>query len=162
VLTSKGRAVVGYFEAVAQACGDAKAACNWVANKLLATFKQQEQPGPGPFPIKAEDLAALIAEQKAIPLNKQTAEEVYNRMLADGSGPKEAIAKLGIQPGGDTGALVEVVRRAIAANPKAVADFKKGKAAAANAIKGAVMRETKGTARPELLQQILMEELQKA
>jgi aspartyl-tRNA(Asn)/glutamyl-tRNA(Gln) amidotransferase subunit B len=162
VLTSKGRSVVGYFEAVAQACGDAKAACNWVANKLLATFKHQDQPGSEPFPIKAEDLAALIAEQKAIPLNKQTAEEVYHRMLADGSGPKEAIAKLGIRPGGGAGALVEVVRRAIAANPKAVADFKKGKAAAANAIKGAVMRETKGTARPELLQQILMEELQKA
>jgi aspartyl-tRNA(Asn)/glutamyl-tRNA(Gln) amidotransferase subunit B len=43
-----------------------------------------------------------------------------------------------------------------------VADFKKGKAAAANRIKGAVMKQTKGTANPELVQQILLEELQKA
>ena len=53
------------------------------------------------------------------------------------------------------------MRRAIAANPKAVADFKKGKAAAANSIKGAVMKETKGAAKPDVVQQILMDELAK-
>jgi aspartyl-tRNA(Asn)/glutamyl-tRNA(Gln) amidotransferase subunit B len=161
VLTDQGRAVTAYFEAVARGCGDAKAASNWVTNKVLATCKQQGKQDGGPFAVKAEDLAGLIARQKALGLSKQKAEEVFDRMLADGSGPREAIAQLGIQAVSDTGALVEVVRRAIANNPKAVADFKKGKAAAANAIKGAVMRETKGTARPDVLQQILMEELQK-
>jgi aspartyl-tRNA(Asn)/glutamyl-tRNA(Gln) amidotransferase subunit B len=61
----------------------------------------------------------------------------------------------------DEGQLVEIIRRAIAANPKAVADFKKGKIKAADAIKGAVMRETKGMANTELLQQLLMQELAK-
>jgi aspartyl-tRNA(Asn)/glutamyl-tRNA(Gln) amidotransferase subunit B len=70
--------------------------------------------------------------------------------------------QLGIKPPADAGELVEIVRRAIAGNPKAVADFKKGKAAAAQSIKGAVMRETKGTAKPDLVHQLLMEELQKA
>ena len=42
---------------------------------------------------------------------------------------------------------------------KAVADFKKGKTKAADAIKGAVMRETKGMAKTELVQRLLMEEL---
>ena len=53
------------------------------------------------------------------------------------------------------------VQRAIADNPKAVADFKKGKVKAADAIKGRIMRETKGMAKTELVQQILMDELQK-
>ena len=83
-------------------------------------------------------------------------------MLESGIGPKEAIKQLGFAVVSDTGTLVEIVRRAIAANPKAVADFKKGKATAANSIKGAVMRETKGMAKPEVVQQLLMEELQKA
>jgi Asp-tRNA(Asn)/Glu-tRNA(Gln) amidotransferase B subunit len=43
-----------------------------------------------------------------------------------------------------------------------VADFKKGKVKAADAIKGAVMRETRGMAKTELVQQILMAELEKA
>ena len=83
-------------------------------------------------------------------------------MLATGVGAKDAIEQLGFKPIGDTAALVEIVRRAIAANPKAVADFKKGKTKAADAIKGAVMRETKGMAKTEAVQQIVMEELQKA
>jgi len=57
---------------------------------------------------------------------------------------------------------IEIVRRAIAANPKAVADYKKGKTRAADAIKGAVMRETKGLAKIELVQQLLIQELEKA
>ena len=43
-----------------------------------------------------------------------------------------------------------------------MADFKKGKSKAADAIKGAVMRETKGMAKAEVLQQVLLEELQKS
>ena len=52
------------------------------------------------------------------------------------------------------------IRKAIAANPKAVADFKKGKTKAADAIKGAVMRETKGLAKTELVQHLLLQELE--
>jgi Asp-tRNA(Asn)/Glu-tRNA(Gln) amidotransferase B subunit len=48
------------------------------------------------------------------------------------------------------------------ANAKAVAEVKKARKQAAQAIKGAVMRETKGTAPPDLVEQILLEELQKA
>ena len=62
----------------------------------------------------------------------------------------------------DEGQLLELVRKAIAANPKAVADFKKGKVKAADAIKGFVMRETKGMAKTETVQQLVMQELANA
>ena len=158
VLTSQGRTVVAYFEAVAKDCGDAKAACNWISNKLLASAKADANASP--FALKAVDLAGLIVEQQKMGLTKAVAEEVFDLMLAEGLGPKEAIERKGIKAV-EGGALVEIVRKAIAANPKAVADFKKGKAAAANSIKGAVMKETKGAAKPEVVQQILMEELAK-
>ena len=82
-------------------------------------------------------------------------------MLQTGSSAKQAIDALGFKVVADEGQLVEIVRRAIAANPKAVADYKKGKTKAADAIKGAVMRETKGMAKTELVQQLLLQELQK-
>src|SRR5262249_23428971 len=102
----------------------------------------------------------LIKEAKS-GLNKQRAREVFAEMLATGATAKAAIAKLGFKPVADEGQLLEMVRRAIAANPKAVADFKKGKTKAADAIKGAVMRETKGMANTELMQRMLIEELAK-
>jgi aspartyl-tRNA(Asn)/glutamyl-tRNA(Gln) amidotransferase subunit B len=160
VLIGQGRAVTAYFEAVARSSGDAKAASNWVTNKVLATLKEGEG-NIDTFPIRPQALAELIAEQKSIGFNKQMGEEVYARMLADGCGAKEAVSRLGIKAV-DAGDLAEVVRKAVAANPKAVADFKKGKAAAAQAIKGAVMRETKGTAPPDLVQKLLLEELQRS
>jgi aspartyl-tRNA(Asn)/glutamyl-tRNA(Gln) amidotransferase subunit B len=158
VLTNLGRPVIAYFEEVAKGCGDAKAACNWISNKLLASAKTETESSP--FALKAADLAGLIVEQQKMGLTKSVAEEVFDLMLADGIGPKEAIEHKGIKAV-DSGALLEIVRQAIAANPKAAADFKKGKTAAANSIKGAVMKETKGTAKPDVVQQILMEELAK-
>jgi aspartyl-tRNA(Asn)/glutamyl-tRNA(Gln) amidotransferase subunit B len=83
---------------------------------------------------------------------------VFQAMLADGLSAQQAIDKLGIKPA-DEGQLLEIVRRAIAANPKAVADYKKGKTKAADAIKGAVMRETKGMAKTDVVQRLLLQEL---
>jgi aspartyl-tRNA(Asn)/glutamyl-tRNA(Gln) amidotransferase subunit B len=160
VLTSQGRATVGYFEEVTATCQDAKAACNWITNQVQSTLKERggEQ---GSFPIPAARLGELIAKQKELGLNKQAALSVYEKMLAEPISAAEAITALGIRVVADTGAIAEMVRRAIAANPKAVADYKKGKAAAANAIKGAIMRETKGSVRADLVEQVLKEELER-
>ncbi len=161
VLLAQGRSTVAYFEEVARASGDAKAACNWITNQVLATLK--ETSGKiGDFSLPAARLGELIVKQKEMGLNKQTAGDVYARMLSAGIGAAEAITALGIRMMVDTGAVVEIVRRAIAGNPKAVADFKKGKTAAANSIKGAIMRETKGSVRVDLVEQVLKEELEKA
>jgi aspartyl-tRNA(Asn)/glutamyl-tRNA(Gln) amidotransferase subunit B len=160
VLTGQGRALVAYFEDAARRSGDARAACNWIANQVLASLKERKIEIKD-FPVNSERLAELIGEQKSIGLNKQMAGEVFNRMIESDCSAKQAIDALGIKPVADTGALAEIVRRALAANPKAVADFKAGKTKAAQAIKGAVMRETKGTAKPEVVEQIILEEIQK-
>jgi aspartyl-tRNA(Asn)/glutamyl-tRNA(Gln) amidotransferase subunit B len=110
--------------------------------------------------LSAAALADLVKQIKATGLNKQRAREVYARMLETGDGAEKAVAALGFKVVADEGQLLEIIRRAIAANPKAVADYKKGKAKAADAIKGAVMRETKGMARTELVQQLVLKELE--
>src|SRR6202008_156309 len=104
-------------------------------------------------------LADLIKEVQATGLSKQAAGEVYACMLQTGASPRAALDQLGIKAVSDTSQLREIVRRAVAANPKAVADFKKGKTKAAEAIKGAIMRETKGMAKTEVVQQLLLQEL---
>ncbi len=158
VLTAQGRAVVAYFEDVAGRVGDAKAAANWVINKVLATLKERKET-IAEFGLSAQRLAELVTAQKASNLTKVMAEEVFETMLTDGLTAQQALDKLGVKPPASEGELGEVIRRAIAGNPKAVADFKKGKTAAAQAIFGAVMRETKGTAKADVVQKLLQEEL---
>lgn len=161
VLTGQGRAVVAYFEEVARLSSDAKAASNWVTNQVLATLNEQKCT-LNEYPLSAATLAELIREMQSTGLNMQRAREVYAHLLQTRCTVKEAIEQLGFKPVDDTTALLEIVRRAIAGNAKAVADFKKGKVKAADAIKGAVMRETKGMARMDVVQQLIMDELARA
>jgi aspartyl-tRNA(Asn)/glutamyl-tRNA(Gln) amidotransferase subunit B len=160
LLTSQGRAFVAYFEEIVTRCHDAKEACNWLSNEVLQILNERKIEITA-LPMTVEAVADLISETKTTGLNKQRAREVFARMLATGSGARQVISALGFKVVSDEGQLVEIVRRAIASNPKAVADFKKGKIKAADAIKGAVMRETKGMAKTEMVQQLLLQELQK-
>src|SRR5262249_49320485 len=134
VLTREGRAFVAYFEETARLSGDAKAASNWVTNQVLATLNERKEDVRA-FSISAANLAELIKEIRDTGLNNQRAREVYAEMLASGTSAKASVAKLGFQVIADAGQLAEIARKAIAANPKAVADFKKGKTKAADAIK---------------------------
>ena len=161
VLTHQGRALVAYFEEVARLSGDAKAASNWVTNQVLATLNERKQ-DVASFPLPPARLAELVREVRDSGLNAQRSREVYARMLETGAAAKEAMEQLGIAAVSDPAALRAIVARAVAANPKAVADFKKGKAKAADAIKGAVMRETRGMARMDLVQQLVAEALETA
>jgi aspartyl-tRNA(Asn)/glutamyl-tRNA(Gln) amidotransferase subunit B len=161
VLTQQGRALAAYFETVAALSGDAKSASNWVTNQVLASLNEKKI-AIGDFALTAEALAGLIKEVQSIGLNMQRAREVYAYMLEKGCDAKKAIADKGFTPMADTAALVEIVRKAIAGNPKAVGDFKAGKVKAADAIKGAIMKETRGLAKMDVVVKLLMEELQKA
>lgn len=161
VLTHQGRALASYFEKTASLCGDAKAACNWVTNQVLATLKEQKT-DIGDFAMAPEALSELIKAVKTTGLNMQRAREVYAHMLDAKVSAAEAIKKLGLEPVADSSQLIEIVRKAIAGNPKAVADFKAGKLKAVDALKGAVMKETRGRANMDMVQKLMMEELQKA
>jgi aspartyl-tRNA(Asn)/glutamyl-tRNA(Gln) amidotransferase subunit B len=158
VLSRHGRALVAYFEGVALSSGDSKEACNWVLNDLLQSLNEQKLQ-VSDCALPAARLGELIVEIKSTGLNKQRAREVFTEMLTSGADAKVAIAKLGIAVVSDESQLRDIIRRAIAANAKAVADYKKGKVKAADAIKGAVMRETKGSARMEVVQRLLLDEL---
>lgn len=158
VLVHQGRLFVAFYEEVARVCGDGKEACNWVINDLQQTLKERGV-GVTESPLAAAALGELIRETKAAGLNKQRSREVYAEMLKSGEPAPAVISRLGFKAVTDEGQLLEIVRRAIAANPKAVADFKNGKVKAADAIKGAVMRETKGLAKMEQVQRLLLQEL---
>ena len=161
VLTRQGRPLVRYFEEVAAASGDAKTASNWVTNQVQATLNERKL-DIAAFPVPAAALGDLIKRAQSVGLNAPRTREVYARMVETGVGAEQAIHDLGFKPVGDESQLLEIIRRAIAANPKAVADYKNGKIKAIDAIKGAVMRETKGMAKIDVVQQLLLKEVEQS
>jgi aspartyl-tRNA(Asn)/glutamyl-tRNA(Gln) amidotransferase subunit B len=155
VLTAKGRQTVAYFEAVAAAVGDGKAAANRMSDLIypaLAARKEEIED----FPIPAAGFADFL--QKAEKLPQDPRRKTFARMLADGVDVATALEREGVKTDFDEGALRDAVRAAVAANPKAVAEFKGGKAAALNALVGAVMKGNKG-APNDVVRRLLAEEL---
>lgn len=155
VLVAKGRPTVAYFEAVAKAVGDGKTAANRMSDLIYPALAEREEE-IGAFPVGAAAFAEFV---KNGPANSQDRRDVFKLMLDEGLDLAAAKARAGIKEA-DEGALREAVRQAVAANPKAVADFKKGKDAAKMAIVGAVMRANKG-APNDVVRRLVDEELAK-
>jgi aspartyl-tRNA(Asn)/glutamyl-tRNA(Gln) amidotransferase subunit B len=72
------------------------------------------------------------------------------------------VQREGLTQVADAGALEAMVDAAIAANPRAVQDFRKGKTAAAKAIVGQVMKASGGKANPAMVSRLVEQKLTRA
>jgi aspartyl-tRNA(Asn)/glutamyl-tRNA(Gln) amidotransferase subunit B len=159
VLVSQGHAFAEYFEELARRCGDAKVASNWCTNQVLQVLNERKI-AVDQFPLSPEALAELIAAVRTYHINMQRARDAFASMVETGQPAAEVIRRLGLDVAFDPNQLRELIRKSIAANPKAVADVKAGKAKALDALVGPVMRETKGKAPTDEIRRLLQEELQ--
>jgi len=160
VLTAKGRKMVSYYEEVTKAVGDGKQVSNRLSDLVMGALNERGEE-IDQFPITAAKFATFMKVTATTP--QQDRRDVFKHMLENGSDPASAMAALGVKSASDfdEGALRTAVKDAIAANPQALDDFKKGKTAAANRIKGHVMKNNKG-APNDVVQRLLDEELAKA
>ena len=83
-------------------------------------------------------------------------------MFRSGDDAAAIVKREGLTQVADTGALERIVDDVLAANPRPVDDFKKGRSAAKGALVGLVMKATQGKANPGLVNSILEEKLSKA
>ena len=82
-------------------------------------------------------------------------------MFENPKAPSKIIEEKGWVQISDEGAIKKVVAKILEANPQSVADFKAGKDRALGFLVGQAMKETKGKANPQMLNQLFMEELRK-
>ena len=109
--------------------------------------------------FKPEALLELIGLVDAKSISSSAAQQVFAEMFASGKSPATIVQEKGLAQVSDTGAIEKFCDEVIAANPGPVADFKAGKAAALNFLKGQVMKLSKGKANPALAGEILERKL---
>jgi aspartyl-tRNA(Asn)/glutamyl-tRNA(Gln) amidotransferase subunit B len=143
-----------YFEAVAKASGNAKAASNWVMGDLLALLKEQEK-GIAESPISAAHLAEMIQMLDAKIISGKIAKTVFAKMGEGAGSPKAIVEKEGLVQVTDTSAVEGFVQAAMDANPAVVAEYRAGKEAVIGFMVGAVMKVSKGKANPALVNELL-------
>ncbi len=144
-----------FFEEVARASGNAKAASNWIMTEMLRLLSEQEMEIAN-VRITPASLAGLITLVDDGSLNSNSAKEVFAELFANGGDPKAIVAAKGLTQVSDSGAIEGLVRQAIEENPESVEDFRNGKTKAAKFLVGQVMRLSKGKANPQMVGEIIM------
>ncbi len=152
--------VCRYFEETVRLSGDAKQAANWITSELFGLMKGGI--AIDEIKLRPAHVAEVIALVLDGTLNIRSAREVFAKMYEAPKSAKSYVEELGLTQVSDRAGLVEIMRRALAANPKAVQDLKAGKEKAAGAVVGFAMRETKGRGNPALLNEILQELLKES
>jgi aspartyl-tRNA(Asn)/glutamyl-tRNA(Gln) amidotransferase subunit B len=153
VLASE-KALAEFYDAVAKNAKDAKTAANLVINDLLSALSAAEKTVEE-IPFPATHLSDLVNVIHSGAISSKQGKEVFAEMFASGNAPAAIIKDKGMEQMSDTGALEALCKQAIEANPKAVAEYKAGKAAAINAIKGQVMKLSQGKANPGVVNDLL-------
>src|SRR5438477_7816219 len=139
------RAVADYFEAAVKAEAQPKAIANWVMGELAAALIR-ENAGIGASRVGADQLAALVRLIAGGKVSGPAAKQIFAEMWKSGGDPEAIMNTRGLGQVSDEGAIAASVKEVIAANPKAVADFKAGNARILGFFVGQVQKKLGGKA----------------
>jgi aspartyl-tRNA(Asn)/glutamyl-tRNA(Gln) amidotransferase subunit B len=151
------RELSDWFETAAKLAGPALAqpVGNWIVNDLQRELAVAGV-ALGAAKITPAALAELVKLIAVGTLLQNTAKEVFAEMFATGETPAAIVARKGLAAAPTDSAELETwCRESIAANAKAVAEFKAGKESALNGLKGPVMKAAKGKADPKAVDETL-------
>ena len=136
----------------------AKLSANWVLGEV-GHWANEHDAEVEQLPLTPEALAELIELAEGGTVTGQVAKQVFEEMVASGRAAAAIVEEGGLAQVRESDELVAIVRKVIAENDKAVADYRGGKTAAIKRLLGGVMRETRGRANPQAAQELLVREL---
>jgi aspartyl-tRNA(Asn)/glutamyl-tRNA(Gln) amidotransferase subunit B len=157
-LLTLSRSMADYFEDVAKRSGEPKLAANWILNDLIFLL-QENRKGFTEYLVSAENLAELIALVAKGDISGKMGKDILAEMVRTRKRASEVIAEKGLAQIGDPEAIATVVREIMSANPKQVEQYRAGKTATLGWFVGQVMKATRGQANPQLVQDVLKNEL---
>src|SRR5262249_42868949 len=148
------------FEAARAAAPDldAKALANWVTGAWLGLLKTDPDAAARVDPGELADLVGRVAGGE---LSGTNAKEVFAAHAADGTPVAAIVESRGLRQISDASALASVVDEVIAANPKAVEDYRAGKPVLGFFV-GHVMKATRGQANAALVREAVRTRLDAA
>ncbi len=139
--------LAAFFEKAAAGSAKPKAVANWVLNELPASLAGASL-AIADSPVAPEALGELVRLVENGNISGKQAKEVFAEMFASGRRAPEIVEERGLAQVSDAGEIEALCAQVIEANPKVVADYRAGKGASINFLKGQVMKLSKGQANP--------------
>jgi aspartyl-tRNA(Asn)/glutamyl-tRNA(Gln) amidotransferase subunit B len=154
---TKSIALCECFEAAYATCGSAKDAANWMISEVMSilnarqmTYDMLNLDGKA-----LGELISLVADGK---VGRANGKKILAAMFEDTTiVPADYAEANGYVISNDTGLIDNVIKAVVAADPKAVSDYKSGKEKALMALFGKCMKELRGNCDPQTLRTILID-----
>jgi aspartyl-tRNA(Asn)/glutamyl-tRNA(Gln) amidotransferase subunit B len=148
-----------YFESAAKGGKDAKAVANWMLGDLTRLANAASE-SVYATPVTAANLAEMIGLIESGTITGKIAKQLIEEMFATGKGAARLVEEKGLKV---TGAdeVAGIVTRVIAANRDVVAKIKAGNDRSIGFLVGQVMKEAKGSARPDDVNRLLQEAIER-
>ena len=160
-LLTQSRALADYYEAAVREFPQPKLVSNWVMSELLRELPGDDERAIEQATVTPARLAGLLRLIDDGTISGKIAKTVFETMVRTGEDAATIVRREGLTQVADAGALAAMVASAIAANPRAVEDYRKGKTAASKALVGHVMKASGGKANPALVSRLVEEALEK-
>jgi aspartyl-tRNA(Asn)/glutamyl-tRNA(Gln) amidotransferase subunit B len=146
--------VAGFFEEAATLYGGAASkVANFIQSEVLGGV--QSRGLESRIPVSAGQVAELIKLVDQGTISGKQAKEVYAAIVGTEQAPAAVIARLGLQQVSDAGELEAICKRLVEASPKQAEQLRAGNTKLLGFFVGQVMKETKGAANPQLVNDLL-------
>jgi aspartyl-tRNA(Asn)/glutamyl-tRNA(Gln) amidotransferase subunit B len=151
--------VADYFEAVARASGNARAAASFVLNDLVRAQReaQRDESDIGLAPDLLAELIRLV--DRGTVSHSVARQELFPEVYRSGVSPRRLVEERGLAQVSDDAALLDLVRQVLADHPGQLAQYRAGKTGLLGFFVGQVVRRSGGRANPRLARELLQKEI---
>ena len=137
-----------------------KTASNFLTGEIAAYLKE-EKVSIGETKLSVENFVKLLSLLEKGIISNNIAKQLVVEILKSGEDAQQLVEKKGLSVLSDASQLEELARKVVEANPEQVAAYKGGRDKLFGFFVGQIMKETKGRANPQMLNEILKKELEK-
>ena len=157
---SSTRTLADYFEGAGQFTTTPKAVANWIQTELLRRLREsgkelRDVRQLHEFPVTPIELAHLVEKTESGQITGAMAKKIFARMFETRQSMDHIVAEEGLNQIFDIDAIETIARAVIAKSPDNVAKYRAGSEGVFKFFVGQVMKETRGQAKPQLVNEIL-------
>lgn len=149
-----------FFDAAVKAGADPKQASNWLMGEVNAYMNDNEK-DLDQIGLTPESLAEMISLIEDGTISSKQAKKVFKLLADKGGSAKEVVEAEGLVQLSDPAQLLPLITEILDNNQQSIDDYKAGKKKATGFLVGQIMKATKGQANPQVVNQLLTEELDK-
>jgi glutaminyl-tRNA synthetase len=155
-LLTRDPATLAFFEAAVRSHDNPRALAVWINRDIAAELKGRSL---ADLPFGPQQLAGLVQLIDEGVVSSAGAKVVFGELVANGGDPRAIVEAHGLRQVSDDAALSPIVERVVLANGDKAAQYRAGKTGLLGFFVGQVMKETRGAANPQLVQELVKAKL---